>query len=849
MTPLGKSEDSIRADSVRRVVRNYLDRRHSGEVIRPGEVIADHPELEPELGGELRKLRLIDEARDSAERSSAGANPDSRSRRGEEPGSADIPADCIPGYEIIRRIRRGGQGVVYEAVQEATRRKMAIKIMRETSFSGPHDKLRFEREVQILGALNHPHIVAVHDSGTVSGNFFFVMDYIPGQPLDVCVAGEKRTIAELLTLFIKICEAVNAAHLRGVIHRDLKPSNIRVDEQGEPHILDFGLAKITSSGAIIDLSGPTMTQTGQFVGSLPWAAPEQVEGTPDRIDLRTDVYALGVILYQMLTGRFPYSVVGSMRDVMDSILRSQPVRPGTIRKEIDDEVDTMVLKCLSKERERRYQSAGDLGRDVERYLSGRAIEAKRDSTWYVLNKTVRRYKFQTVMASAFILMIVGFGIAMSVLYRRETESRETYSRLAASWEELIGFEPDSARNSSVLIDELLDRDAERLAGGLEDSPEAQVRFVETVAGRYAGLGNHDQAVRWGKRAAALHRGVLNSDHRTVSKCLANLARWLSVTGDHDLAERHCREAIRRLDLVSQGPDEQRIALILVSTKLSHDRGDDPAALSSARRALEMARSLHPGDHPRVMNTLGWVGVLLHEMSSFKEAEDRYLEAIGMQKRLPSAAARPRFYDSLGLLYKDMGQYEKAETILREVLETTRRASPDKPHALSFPTLALAMLHADAGDLEKGEAYARESLGLYQQSTGADHRYTAAPMTLLARILVAQSRYEDALPWAQKAHEIRQRRLPPKNWERAKTASVLGAALSGLGRFGEAEPLLLNSYPIIVQDRGPKHRRTYEALQRIINLYKAWNKPEKTTIYRAKLPEPYWIEEAPAPKKP
>ncbi|HVZ93186.1 MAG TPA: serine/threonine-protein kinase, partial [Phycisphaerales bacterium] len=227
--------------------------------------------------------------------------------------AAPMP-DVFPGYEITREIHRGGQGVVYQAIHKATTRKVAIKVMREGPFAGVRDKARFEREVEILAQLDHPNIVGILDSGEASGSFFFVMDYISGRSLDAHIGETDLTIDESLALFAKICDAVNAAHLRGVIHRDLKPGNIRVDGSGEPHILDFGLAKV-ATGSISGESHPhVMTVTGQFVGSLPWASPEQAAGAVGEIDLRTDVYSLGVILYQMLTGgRFPYRVIGNMR--------------------------------------------------------------------------------------------------------------------------------------------------------------------------------------------------------------------------------------------------------------------------------------------------------------------------------------------------------------------------------------------------------------------------------------------------------------------------------------------------------------------------------------------------------
>lgn len=375
-------------------------------------------------------------------------------------GGGGVPPDTFPGYEILRELHRGGQGVVYLALQRATKRKVAVKLLHEGPFAGTAGRSRFEREVQILGQLSHPHIVRILDSGrTEGGSFFYVMDYVPGRSLDAFIgerellphsssrsaSRESRTsstgsaaldpqskrwaIDDVLRMFLHVCDAVNAAHLKGVIHRDLKPSNIRIDPNGAPVVVDFGLAKIALPSSDLE-SGRPMTMTGQFIGSLPWASPEQAEGMPDAIDVRTDVYSLGVILYQLLTGRFPYGVLGNMRDVLDNILRAEPAKPSSVRRQIDDEIETIVLKCLHKEKDRRYQSAGELARDIERYLTGEPIEAKRDSSWYVMSKTLSRHRGKVGVIAAFGVLVAFSAVGMGVLYARERDARRGESRQA-----------------------------------------------------------------------------------------------------------------------------------------------------------------------------------------------------------------------------------------------------------------------------------------------------------------------------------------------------------------------------------------------------------------------------------
>ena len=376
---------------------------------------------------------------------------------------------AVPGYDIVREIHRGGQGVVYLARQRSTKRDVAIKVMKQGPFATLADRARFEREVESLARLDHPNLVAVHDAGTVAGASYFVMNYIDGRPLDEAVARLSRPA--MLAVFIVACEAVHAAHLRGVMHRDLKPSNILVDRQGAPHVLDFGLAK-----SITGVGDATVTGAGQFVGSLPWASPEQVEGASGGIDLRTDVYSLGAILFQLLTGAPPFDIGSNLRDAVDDILYRAAPRPSVAMPSSgvappDDELDTITLKCLSKDRQRRYQSAGELARDLRRYLAGEPIEAKRDSAMYVLRKTLRRYRLRVAAAGGFVALLAGFGIVMTVLYKRS-------ARLEAT---AVGYADEL---SDLLSESNIEQG--RMAGLLGDIGQAEELLWAEMFARYDG---------------------------------------------------------------------------------------------------------------------------------------------------------------------------------------------------------------------------------------------------------------------------------------------------------------------------------------------------------------------------
>ncbi len=384
--------------------------------------------------------------------------------------ASDLPINIFPGYILKGEIHRGGQGVVYKAEQPSTGRTVAIKLMHGGATAGDTGRARFELEVQVLGRLEHPGIVRVHDSGvTEDGSVYYVMDYIAGQPLDAIIrewrreaervrgeagvdpdspSGSRTTVIgspvmrERLEMFVKICEGVSAAHVAGVIHRDLKPANIRLNRHGEPVVVDFGLAKMLGGASG---QAHAMTTTGQFVGSMPWSSPEQAEGANRVVDTRSDVYSLGIILYQMVTGgKFPYKVVGTARQVMNTIVTAEPRRPSFYDRGINDEVETIILKAIAKEPERRYQGAGELARDIRRYLDGDAIEAKRDSTWYVMTKALRRHRLSAGFVAAIVLMGTAFSVALAAKYT-EAEAARIDATSEAAAANLARDQADAAR--------------------------------------------------------------------------------------------------------------------------------------------------------------------------------------------------------------------------------------------------------------------------------------------------------------------------------------------------------------------------------------------------------------------
>jgi serine/threonine protein kinase len=425
--------------TIEQLLRQWVVLRKQGEEPDVGELCKDCPELADELRGRIAQLQADDAG---TPRDTEPARPSSTQSHTAD-GKAKIQ---IGGYTILREIGHGGQGAIFKALQHSTGRHVAVKVLSETRQLSDIERARFEREAQVLAALAHPHIVSIIDRGhTAAGSAYFTMEYIEGQPLDRWLDEYRRdhppadipsNPGELLRLFMKIADAVNVAHLRGIIHRDLKPSNILVDDKGNPHILDFGLARLGLPAEVYSEQHRIVTMTGQFIGTLPWVSPEQAEGLTSKIDTRTDVYSLGVILYEMLTAEFPYEVVGNMRDVLDNILRAQPKPPSTViearlakqaqrrrrwrktpQNPITPDLEAIVLKALNKKPEDRYQNAGELARDIGNYLSGRPLEARG-----LTRVAARRYGPWIAVAAAAVLFLVTGLIWVLGLPRRTPAS-------------------------------------------------------------------------------------------------------------------------------------------------------------------------------------------------------------------------------------------------------------------------------------------------------------------------------------------------------------------------------------------------------------------------------------------
>ncbi len=787
------------------VMRNVLARRAAGEVLADEDVIAASPDLMPELGEELRRARMIDAAR-------TARSPDDRDAQHRARG-----ADAFAGYRVVRRIHQGGQGVVYEAVHRQTQRRVAIKVLRST-FGGTRERARFEREVQILRQLNHPHIITVLESGLTDGRFYYAMDYVPGQALDVFMATHTVSIAETLMLFARICAAVNAAHLHGVIHRDLKPGNIIIDPNNDPHVLDFGLAKFLATertstdeaAAEHPDQQQMMTMTGQFVGSLPWSSPEQAEGRHDLIDMRSDVYSLGVLLYQMLTNRFPYDVVGNMKATLDNILTFTPPPPSRIRPRINNEVDTIVLKCLAKEPQRRYQSAGEIERDIVHYLSGRPIEAKRDSAWYVLRKTLSRHRIAVGIAASLLVVITTAAVISTAFWRSAVRERDR----AREAEQLAD---QRLRQTITARDEA--RSAIRRAQRESEKLEQVSDFLQRILAGANPLqsGGHEITVRQALDAAAARiEAELGSQPEIQAAVHATIGRAYHGAGLYEPAERHLRRSLELCAASRAAPAggtqaSQPAAVVesaLTSIDLAdllRDRGRYVQAEQLYRTALQTISAQPGANDADVAAAQARLGSLLAHMGNFADAEWLLRESLATRRRL-LGERHPDVTESLtdlaGMLMRK-GASDESEAILTQTLATQRRWHGNE-HPLVAETLNdLGALAYARGRHAEAEALYREALAMRRKLLGDQHPAVAGSLNDLAVLLRATGDVAAAESLHRQALDLRRRLLGGHHADVAESLNNLALLLGGRVD-AEAESYLLEAERIYRASFGDEH---------------------------------------------
>ena len=847
----------------------------------------------------------------------------------DRPDTPPAPKQIGP-YRLAEQIGEGGMGTVYRAERADGQfeQEVALKLIRR----GPGSEStirRFLAERQILARLNHPHIARLFDGGlTDDGQPYFVMELVDGQPIDTYCDAHRLTIDERLRLFAHVCDAVQHAHQNLIVHRDLKPSNILVipndsgTGDGTVKLLDFGIAKLLAPDP--DRPLRTLTRAGLPVMTPEYASPEQVRG--DALTTASDVYALGVLLYELLTGHRPYQLeTATPSEVERIICETEPLRPSTAVRPSTDEpaaqsdaapetisrtrrvslpklqrrlmgdIDTIVLKAMHKDPERRYASAEQLQRDLERHLSGQPVRARPDTWRYRARTFIRRHRIGVAAtALVFLALLAGIGSTLWQAQRaaRQAEvaaaERDRARAEAAKSEEVSAFlidlfkvsDPSEAQGTTTTARELLDRGAARIETDLADQPTVQATMMDVMGRVYRNRGRYDEAETLLERALAIRKKVLTPPHEDLAESLTSLGVLLHYQRRFDAAAPLYREtlAMRR---ALHGPTHEDIASALNNLgALFHHQGQLDSAEVYYRDALTMRRKLAPADdpdlavnisnvamvrkyqgdyaaadsllrealaiqqsafgknHPDVATTLNNLGTTLLEKGEDAAATEILREALAV-RRTVLGDEHPLIAQSLNNLaaaHRRVGDLAEAERLYRASIALRRQRFGDEHPALTSSLNNLALVLQARGNLDAAEPLLRESLALRRTFYGDDHPRTARALSNLAALHSERGKHAAALPLYREALRIREAALPAGHEDIASENLRLGTCLMALGRYAAAESHLQESYALLKARHGPHAPRTRHVLEQLVALYTTSGRPDEAEPYQRLLTE-------------
>ncbi len=774
-------------------------------------------------------------------------------------------------YRIIRIIGEGGMGTVYEAEQAIPRRRVALKAIRQ-GLASPELVRRFEHEAHILGRLHHPGIAQIYEAGAADAEHpnlaFIAMEYVDGLPLTDHAEAHKLSIRQRVELAIKVCDAVHHAHQRGVIHRDLKPTNILVEERGQPKVLDFGVARA------IDAAGEAITTmhtlAGQLVGTIVYMSPEQVGGDPNEVDLRSDVYTLGVILFRLLTGRLPHELSQRPMPEMARIIREDPPqRLSAISRELRGDLDTICAKAIEKDKERRYQSAAELQTDLQAFLDGAPIAAKRDSALYVLRKHLRRYKFAALAASLVLLLSIGATIALLRMWREslrqadiargaqtaaqdaEAEQRAEAERAQAEARKsarinqylqamLTSAEPNRTRGQEISVREQLDQSAARVHKDLSGEPAIEAAVRNAIGETYASLGAYDQAEDHLREALAIRRQLLGDEHLDVADTEVALARVLRDTGRYAEAFELCGKSLQTHERLAGKENVPYARTLLMYGDLLHaERPDFDAAERAYLESIDIVERLYGRKSPYVAAALGNLGALYVELFRYADAEPVVREAheIAQEVHGPRHSVSVMNAHNYAALLQLRGRLDEAEAIERVALDSALELYGREHPEAARNMVMMAELLLARGEAAEAEPLARQALAARKASLPAKHSLVTWAQVLLADVLAARGDAEsaqEAETLAREAIEIYIELGRADYWPTHDARSVLGASLAAQGRFDEAEPMMLEGLEGLKNTQGLASRSVRSAVVRIIRLYDEWDRQDLAEEFRVML---------------
>ncbi|MEM7309111.1 MAG: protein kinase [Planctomycetota bacterium] len=694
----------------------------------------------------------------------------------------------IGGYRIEGVLGQGGMGVVYRGVQERPRREVAIKVL-STLAAGQEAARRFEFEGEILGRLDHPYVAKVFQAGVdedQGGLRFLVMELVEGEDLLRYAEDAELDRTARLELLLRVCEGVQHAHQRGIVHRDLKPANVLVSADGRPRILDFGIARPATTS---EVSTPGRTATGALLGSLAWMSPEQARGETDRIDVRTDVYSLGVMLYRLLSGRMPHVVDGlAVWEAARRISDDEPTRLGRLDPTLRGDLEAILGKALEKDPDRRYPGVAALARDLERFLALEPVEARRSSPGYRMRKFARRHRALVGAGAALLATLLAGLITAFVLWR----GAETARGLAVS-----------------------EREA---ADGARAFAEEQREAADDA-----------RAIAEEEREAADHARQLAEEARAVAEAEAHIAneavRFLTDMFEQAAAMRPNKELVTALEVLEQSAasvdrvfrDDRRVrGYLLASMAVAFvSLGASERGAELLREGRAAAESLDERDQIYQSTQLSWASFLM-TATRYAEAEEVLEQLVALSVETqgdaapPTLEARRRLASVRTELLQDPQEAVALEDELLELIELYRREDPVRPMGLNQALENHAKLLIRGGRAADAEPSAREALAGFSEALGPGHPRALFARRSVALILSRTGAVDESIALLSQGVELAAETIPERHPAAVGIRLDLGLRLAVAGRLQEADGILTESLRLAEEVFAPEHQETQRA---------------------------------------
>jgi serine/threonine-protein kinase len=777
-------------------------------------------------------------------------------------------------YRVIRRVGRGGTGAVYLAARDDDefQRRVAIKVIRRGMAT--EDTLnRFRSERQILASIDHPNIARLLDGGsTDDGLPYFVMEYIEGEPLHTFCDSSRMGIEARIRLFRQICEAVRVAHQNLVVHRDLKPGNILVTAEGVPKLLDFGIAKLLNPELSSDTREPTMLELR--VMTPEYASPEQMQGRT--VTTASDVYSLGVMLYELLTGHRPYSVSrlslremeqvvcstlpqrpseavmadaedalrdGAVREVTpDSVAQARDTTPDRLRRALQGDLDNIVLKALRKEPTRRYSSAEKLADDLANHLAGKPVEARPDTVGYRFSKFVRRHRVGSAVAATALVFALLAGVTLSLQARRVARERDRAELAAAEamavndflQEILAAADPIEGLGREVSVVESVEEAVPRIAVTFVDQPLLEAAVRHTVGYTFARLGRFDEAEEQLRLALDLRRRTHGGEHAEIAETLNALGEVRYDRGDFGGAERLYDEALAMRTRVHGGDHPETAASLDNLGNVYQERGEIEAAEKAYRQALEMRRATLRPDHTDIASSLNNVATVLHDKKEFDAAEELYRESLDLTRRArgeshPEVATS---LNNLAVLLHDRERYAEAEPLYRESLAIARATLGARHPDVVLNLSNLSSLLADKGEYAEAREMIQELLETSRQIWGQDDVHVGYALRQAGDLDLRSGDPDLAYSAYDRALEIFGTKLPTDAPEVVLARAGKGRCLMVMGDPEAAEPYLLSAYEDFAENYGPNDADAVRYAGWLAEIYEQLDRPSDAARLRA-----------------